>query len=259
MKLLHLTDLHLPAPGDMLWGLDPYARADAFLTEMAEAHPDADLCVISGDLADNGAPGAYDWLAARLARFPVPTMLMIGNHDDREVMRARLPGLSDDGQGFVQGVRQIEDQVFLFLDTFKGGTSAGQYCAARQSWLAQQLQAADGRPVRLFMHHPPFDIGVPYMDRIKLEEAEAFADILQGHDIRNIFFGHVHRPVFVSWRGIACNALPAAAHQVPLDRARTGTSYSVEPPMYATILVEGDTTIVHLDAALDRRPAEMTW
>lgn len=128
MKLLHLTDLHLPAPGETLWGLDPYARADALLNDMAEAHPDALLCVISGDLADKGAPGAYDWLARRLAEFPIRTVPMIGNHDDRAAMKAGLPGLMDDGSGFVQGRFEAEGQVMLFLDTFKGGTSAGQYC-----------------------------------------------------------------------------------------------------------------------------------
>lgn len=109
------------------------------------------------------------------------------------------------------------------------------------------------------MHHPPFDLGIPYMDRIKLEDADAFAGIIAGHDVRHIFFGHVHRPVFVTWNGIPCNALPAAAHQVPLDRERAGTSYSHEPSMYGMILMQDTKTVVHLEAALDRRPADMDW
>lgn len=31
------------------------------------------------------------------------------------------------------------------------------------------------------MHHPPFEVGVPYMYRIKLEEAEEFRDLISGY------------------------------------------------------------------------------
>jgi 3',5'-cyclic AMP phosphodiesterase CpdA len=259
MKILHLTDLHLPEPGESLWGLDPYARLDRCLDDMAEAHADADFCLISGDLADKGAPGAYAWLAERLDAFPVEAILMIGNHDDRAVMRVQLPGLMDDGAGFVQGARQTPEGVFLFLDTFKGGTSAGQYCQERQAWLSRELDEAGEQPVFMFMHHPPFDIGIDYMDRIKLEEADAFEALVAGRNIRHLFFGHVHRPVFVTWRGIPCNALPGTNHQVPLSRERLGRSYSIEPPMYSVVLIDGDRTVVHLDAFLDREPAAMDW
>lgn len=259
MKILHLSDLHLPQPGETLWGLDPFERVDRCLEDMARLHGDAAFCVVSGDLADKGVPDSYDWLVDRLGRFAIETVLMIGNHDDRATMRARLPGLMDDGRGFVQGLRQTEAGAFLFLDTFKDGTSAGAYCPERQDWLRTQLAGSAGGPVYIFMHHPPFDIGIAYMDRIKLEDHAAFAEIIAGHDVRHIFFGHVHRPVFVTWRGIACNALPGTNHQVPLSRADLGTSYSIEPPMYGVVLIEEEQTTVHLDACLDRAPAQMDW
>lgn len=259
MKIIHLTDLHLPMPGELLWGLDPYARLESALKDISAQHADADLCVISGDLADRGVPEAYAWLAARLADFPVETILMIGNHDDRAVATQNLPTLSVDQNGFVQ--RSLDTPVgrFLFLDTFKGGTSAGEYCDARQNWLKGELDAAEGRPVWIFMHHPPFDVGIPYMDRIKLEDADAFGDIVEGSAVRHIFFGHIHRTCFVTWRGISCSSLPSIAHQVPLDRPALGTSYSIEPPMYGVITLTKDQMIVHADAWADRAPAQMDW
>ena len=256
MKIIHVSDLHLPAPDRGLWGLDTYGRLEAALQDIARWHSDAEFCVISGDLADRGGLDTYRWLANRLDEFPIETILMIGNHDDREQMRATFPQLMDDGDGFVQGFRDTAFGRFLFLDTYKGETSAGQYCAARQTWLKQRLAETSG-PVRIFMHHPPFDIGIPYMDRIKLEDAAPFAEIVADHDVRHIFFGHVHRACFLSWRGIPCNAIPAINHQVPLVRESTGTAYSVEPPMYGVILIDPDQTTVHLDAFLDRQAADM--
>ena len=259
MKIIWITDLHLPEPEEELWGLDAYRRFESALEDIEAAHGDADFCVISGDLADKGSEAAYDWLSNRLSRFALDTVLMIGNHDARESMRKALPGLMDDGTGFVQGVRDTASGRCLFLDTFKGDTSAGQYCVDRQAWLKARLDEGRDRPTYLFMHHPPFDVGIDYMDRIKLEEHEAFARILDGHNIKHLFFGHVHRACQVVWQGIPCASLPGTNHQVPLSRARLGTSYSAEPPMYGVILIEEGRTIVHMDAWMDRRPAKMEW
>ena len=38
MKLIHITDLHLMPPGGTLWGLDPFARLDAALNDIAAHH-----------------------------------------------------------------------------------------------------------------------------------------------------------------------------------------------------------------------------
>jgi 3',5'-cyclic AMP phosphodiesterase CpdA len=258
MKIIHLTDLHLAAPDQRVWGLDSCERAGRVLGDIARLHADADFCVISGDLANDGDRRAYAWLAGRLARFPLRTFLMVGNHDDRAAMRAELAevmdAVMDDGQGFVQGVHATPRGVFLFLDTLNAPTvTSGQYCAARQGWLRARLANAAGRPVWVFMHHPPFDIGIARMDRIKLEEADAFAAIVAGHDIRHIFFGHVHRPVFVTWRGIPCSALPGTCHQIPLVEAAAGP-FTVEPPMYGVVSIGDAGIVVNMDAPLDRHP-----
>jgi 3',5'-cyclic AMP phosphodiesterase CpdA len=107
------------------------------------------------------------------------------------------------------------------------------------------------------MHHPPFDIGHPLMDLIKLDDAEGFAALLKGHSIRHIFFGHAHRTISGQWRGIPFSALPSLNHQLPLVGGSVPTVYSDEPPMYAVVLLEDDRTIVHSDAFLDRKKALM--
>ena len=253
MKIIHLTDLHLSAPKERVWGLDACHRAGRVLDDIACWHGDAAFCVISGDLANDCDPRAYRWLAGRLAEFPLRTFLMVGNHDERAALRAEMSGIMDDGRGFVQGAHPTPEGVFLFLDTLKDPTvTSGQYCAARQGWLRARLAEAAGRPVYVFMHHPPFDVGIKRMDRIRLEEAEAFAEIVAGHDIRHIFFGHVHRPIYVSWRGVPCTALPGTSHQIPLSEAAAGP-FTVEPPMYAVVLIRGDNVVVHMDAPLDRQ------
>ena len=88
MKLIHLTDLHLGPVGEELWGLDPYARADAMLSDIADRHADAALCVITGDLADKGDPCAYAWLRDRLAAFPLEGHAVLTSPESIENLRA---------------------------------------------------------------------------------------------------------------------------------------------------------------------------
>jgi 3',5'-cyclic AMP phosphodiesterase CpdA len=256
MKLIHLTDLHLMPPGQMLWGLDPSARLDAALDDIARHHADAGLCAITGDLTEKGDAAAYALLKQRLARFPLPTRLMLGNHDDRAAYLSVFGGA--DPSGHVQHAEEREGAHLLFLDTLKGPpSSAGLYDAPRRAWLAAELAKARGRPVYLFMHHPPFDIGHALMDLIKLEDAADFAALLKGHDIRHIFFGHAHRTISGMWNGIGFSALPSLNHQLPLVGGSVPTVYSDEPPMYAVVTIEAGMTLVHADAFLDRRPARM--
>lgn len=240
----------------MLWGLDPHARLDAALTDIARHHGDAAFCVLTGDLTERGEPAAYEALRQRLAAFPLPAHLLIGNHDDRSAYLSVFGGA--DRSGHAQHALSLNGRTFLFLDTLKGPpSSAGLYDAPRRAWLAAELEKARGTPVYLFMHHPPFAIGHPLMDLIKLEEPEAFAALLNGHDVRHIFFGHAHRPISGQWRGISFSALPSLNHQLPLVGGSVPTIYSDEPPMYAAVLLEDDRIVVHSDCFLDRRAARM--
>ncbi len=257
-KLIHVTDLHLTAPGEKLFGLNPHERFERCLADIEKWHGDAQFCIISGDLADAGQPEAYDWLRECLQDFPLTTHLMIGNHDYRDTFKDRFPDAPVDQHGFVQHAFDADAGRFVLLDTYKGGTSAGQFCERRQGWLRSVLDDAKDSPVWLFMHHPPFDISIAYMDRIKLEDHAAFAALIAEYDnIRHIFCGHVHRPSYVNWRGIPCTSLPSINHQVPLNREAVGKAYSYEPPMYATVLIEHDQVTIHLDAYDDRQAAIM--
>ena len=108
------------------------------------------------------------------------------------------------------------------------------------------------------MHHPPFDIRIPSLDQIRLEDEDLLAAAVADHaNLRHIFFGHVHRPVSGSWRGVPFSALRSTVHQVPLDlETVTPVPYNFEPPCYAVIYLEPDQVVVHLHDYLDDSRAE---
>jgi len=261
MKFIHISDIHLVPEGSVLNGGIPSDRFEACLQDIERHHKDAEFCVISGDLTEFAEPEAYAYLARRLARFPLPVFLMIGNHDTRETFLRAFPGHPVDEAGFIQYRHQTEAGVFLFLDTTRDGIDVheGQLCALRLNWLRAQLEAAGDKPVYVFMHHPPFDLGIPYVDEIKLVEADAFAEVAgRALNLRHVFYGHVHRMTYVNWHGIPFTSLPSLNHQIPLVAASVEGEFCDEPPAYAVITLAPEQMTVHFNTFLQRNPLHQT-
>ena len=109
------------------------------------------------------------------------------------------------------------------------------------------------------MHHPPFDIGIPYMNKIRLFGAEQFLSTLShGENIRHIFYGHVHRITFVKWHGYTFSSLTSLNHQSPLVAESVEGEFCDEPPAYGVVLVNGEQLTVHFNNYLDRMPLHQT-
>lgn len=256
LKLLQMTDCHILPPGETIFESDPAARLAAAIEDINRNHRDAALCVLTGDLTHHGDAAAYAVLAELLSALRVPWHLVPGNHDDREAMKAAFPDLAQDRNGFLQSVRPTASGLLLFLDTVQPGIHSGVYCRQRLDWLSEILIAAGSSPVYLFMHHPPMRIAMPRLDQYRLTDHAELGRVLARHpNIRHIFCGHVHRPVSGSWQGIPFSALPGTNHQNLLDfRDGRENIASLEPPAYAVIFCEADTTAVHLNSFLDDSP-----
>ena len=254
MKFMHLTDTHLVKRGAQLYGLDPQARLRAAIDSINAEHADAAFTVITGDLAHWGEPAAYEVLMEELSRLRMPLHLLIGNHDDRPAFRKTFCGTPVDSNGFVQFAFTYGQWRFVGLDTHEPGVSWGVFCEQRAAWLAAEL-AAHELPVYLFMHHPPFSVGMTSMDRISMREPALLRAAIEPHRqrIRHLFFGHLHRPVAGSWLGIPVSTQRASSHQVALDLgAGPVIPGSHEPPQYGVVLAGEEETIVHMHDFMDR-------
>ncbi len=194
MKFVHITDIHLGKEGEHLNGGVPSERLDACLKDITRWHPDTSFAVISGDLSEFAEESSYRFLKSRLESLPFPCFLMIGNHDERATFLSVFENHPQDQHGFIQHRHETDEKVFLFLDTTKDGANVheGQLCTNRLEWLKVQLIDAGDKPTYLFIHHPPFDIGIPWIDEIKLVEFEDFSRTLShGRNIKHVGSGHI--------------------------------------------------------------------
>ena len=213
-KLIWISDLHFTATGDVL-GHDPRIRLQAAIDHINNHHADAVYCVISGDLVNRGTKEGYAALAEQLANLSVPILPMVGNHDDRRLLRdhfALPPGAMAD---FVQYAVPFRDGTALCLDTQETGEDFGTFCDRRLEWLQARLTKLAG-PIYIFMHHPPMPLGLPMQDQDRLKDAGPFLDLVAGAGaVKHLFIGHVHRPITGAIRGIPYATMRSVLYQAP--------------------------------------------
>jgi 3',5'-cyclic AMP phosphodiesterase CpdA len=186
VKIYIISDIHLVAPGATSKGMDSAQRLQWAFYDLATNHADAALCVLLGDLADHAEADAYRSLRSMIASVRTPVITLLGNHDDRATYLAETPEAETDADGFVQAVRDTPMGRLIFLDTAETGYVTGHLCAKRQAWLSARLDEAAGRPIYLFMHHPPFDIGAK-VDQLKFKDGETLAAMIARHgQVRHI-------------------------------------------------------------------------
>lgn len=259
MLLAQISDLHIKRPGALA-----YRRVDtgAYLARCVAAlnalDPRPEAVIITGDLVDQGDPEQYEHLKALLAPLEIPYFMLVGNHDERAALRAAFPDRAELASGgeFVQYAVDVGALRIIALDSLVPGESAGNLCDARLAWLAAQLDAAQGRPAVVALHHPPFACGIGHMDELRLDPiaaAKLAALIARYPNVERVICGHVHRSMFVRFGGTIACAVPSPAHQVALDlREDAPSAFVMEPPAYALHRYDPATGIITHHAYVDK-------
>ncbi len=246
-KIIWMSDPHFQEKGT-IDGLDPRARLDAALTYLNANYADADFAVLSGDLVGDDAEDDYAGIARYLAKSKIPIYPLVGNNDDRAGCRQHLALPANTMPDFVQYTVDTPDETFICLDTHLIGSHAGQFCEARQAWLDAALRRSPRKPTYIFMHHPPFALGLPPQDEIMLQDAEAFLDLISEHtNVKHLFMGHVHRPTAGQIRGIPFATIGALSFQAPAPRPAWDWASCVLPqeaPQLGVLQIEKDDVVL---------------
>ena len=247
-KIVWMTDLHYVRNGEVA-GVDVRKRLTDAVDYVNAWYSDAAFCVISGDMVQEETPATYRALQAQLKDLRLTYLPMVGNKDDREMMKAALDVPDDCLGGFVQYSVQIDQGVILCLDTQKVGSAAGELCQARMSWIKTALEAAGERPVYIFMHHPPMALDLPAQDEICLEQGAAFLDMIAAYpNVRHLFIGHVHRAVSGVVRGIPYATMKAVSFHAPAPRpdwSWDGFTHADEPANLGVITLRQSGVNLH--------------
>lgn len=196
--------------------------------------------VVTGDIADTGAPAEYADAAAQFARIDAPLVVLPGNKDDRAALRAAF-GLPGDADDRVQSSVVLGGLRVVACDTQIPGELPGDLDTA---WLAEELATDLVTPTIVAMHHPPYRIGVAAIDEIGLpatQRATLDALLTEAPNVLRVIAGHVHRASFGSIGGVPACTSSSVSFQLALDLAGGAMGLAPDPAAFAIhVLVDGD-------------------
>ena len=247
MKFIHITDPHL-TKSNQLFNIKVTNQLAIAVDHITKNHSDAELCVITGDLTHWSEPEAYADLQSTLQRLPMPWHILIGNLDNRQLIKKIFPNIPVDENGFLQYIIPTSAGYFIVLDTIDEGFHHGIICEKRLAWLQRNLKEINNKNnVYLFMHHAPMSTEISGLDHILLKNADRFFQIIKTfRSIKHIFFGHLHRSFHGNWHNISFSTVKGTAHQVAADFAKDAPlSGSRELPAYAVVFLRKDGVFIH--------------
>lgn len=194
LKFIVISDIHIVPQNELCNGIDTFERFDLAIDSINSDHPDADFCILAGDLADKGQIESYLRFNEVRSKLKIPLYITIGNHDNRDNFKQVFNDEYSDENGFIQNVINIKNQKIIILDTSDANlVGEGKLCKKRLVWLEKKIKQDTEIPTIIIMHHHVSKIQSPYIDFIALENPKDFYKILKLHsNIRHIIAGHVH-------------------------------------------------------------------
>lgn len=213
LRLLQITDTHFCSrPGDILeTGVDTDRSLRRILDTLHyHEHGTTDV-IVTGDLAQDPVPVAYDRLRQALNGYPFNFHCLPGNHDDAETLLEVLPG----GNVACPKVLVRNDWVLLLLDSSVPNEPWGRLAETELALVDETLSRHPAPHALLFLHHHPVPVGSPWIDRIALRNADALFATLDRHatKVRGVVFGHVHQAFEAERDAIRLISAPATCIQ----------------------------------------------
>lgn len=268
MKLNVVGDPHIGIEPNESQGVDTAVHLTQLVEHINAHHADAAYCLFIGDLTNEGELEAYKRFKKLIEPLRVPPLLMIGNHDNRENFQTIFPLTYRDENNFVQFMLDLgSDYRLIALDSLNAPPyirperAIGSLCPKRLAFLKGSLKTAGERAVIIAMHHHPFRIGLPGMDAIRLENENAFMELIDRFpNVKMLLMGHNHRTISGVVYGLPFSCFKSLDVQTPLDFEALDPSGGIaEPPSYGVLLLsEGSILVHHEDFTAGVKP-ESDW
>ncbi|MGW2254143.1 metallophosphoesterase [Kitasatospora sp. NPDC001660] len=244
LTIAHLSDIHLGQDHRRDRGERARRRAEQVMAYLDALPGSLDAVLVTGDLADHGLPAEYEQVAKVLeSRHPV--LLCPGNHDSRAPYREVLLG-GEPGEGPVDGpinrLHQLPGADVLMLDSSIPGQHDGLLDEGTLAWLDAELAAGRTElPALVAFHHPPAELYIPAVDRIRQFGEAGLADVLRRHPrVAALLCGHSHTPAATTFAGLPLLVAPGVVSTTTLAcEGGPGISFT-HPPMLAFHVLDGD-------------------
>ncbi|MBW4665043.1 MAG: 3',5'-cyclic-AMP phosphodiesterase [Chroococcus sp. CMT-3BRIN-NPC107] len=211
LLVAQITDTHLFAEVESeVLGVQTYSSLQAVVERVRNLHPQPDILLLTGDLAQDESSQSYDRLHSLIAPLNIPTYWLPGNHDNLQVMEQVLKeSLIDAKKSFQAG-----GWNFLLLSSLIPGCVHGEISQQSLEWLELQLQQNPNFSTLIAIHHPPCLINSEWMDNINLRNYEQFLEVSDRYpQVKLVIFGHIHQEFAMARHGVDYLGCPSTCVQ----------------------------------------------
>lgn len=190
-QILQITDLHILADsGQTMSGVDTEKTFRQVLNGAMVKHPNIDLILITGDLAQNPCPSSYQRIAKELEKHQIRTLCLPGNHDDVSLMENIFnTDLINCNKHFRSQYWQV-----ICLNSKKTGSQSGFLEKEELDYLSLILKKNAELYTVIAVHHHPVSCNSLWVDKMIIENSdELFRRIHQHPQVKVINCGHIHQ------------------------------------------------------------------
>lgn len=214
MLLAHISDLHIGQNYRDDGGERALRRARQVVEYLNGLPREVDGVLVTGDIADHGAPEEYRQARELLATLRYPVFTCPGNHDERVAYEQHLLGEQDGAGEAVNQVHELAGFTIAMCDSSIPGQDPGLLDDATLVWLEKVLTETDN-PALVCFHHPPVRLHQPYIDRILLQNDERLAEVLTDNVVA-VLCGHAHMAATTTFAGRPLVVAPGVVSTVVL-------------------------------------------
>lgn len=214
-------------------------RAERVMRHLAALPGRLDAILVTGDIADHALVEEYE-VARELLRTDVPLIVCPGNHDARAEFEKFL--------GPVNQVLRLDTVTLALADSSIAGRPDGYLADETLAWLDEVLAERPDVPAFVGMHHPPVELGIPYVDEIRLGAPDRLGKLLERHpQVVAVLAGHAHTGAVSSFAGRPLVVAPGVV-STALTTTECADYFPVTydlPPAFALHRFDGGSLVTH--------------
>lgn len=237
VRLTQITDLHLGRDSDsMLGGVRTLESFQSVLQAVEHQGRGEDLLLLTGDLASDCEPQAYQLLNHTLREHNKQAIWLPGNHDDFDVMAANLVDYPP-----VQ-IHEMGSWAVLTLDSSQPHKPGGHIADDQLAEVEQGLHRLADKFVLLAMHHSPVNVGCAWLDLQQIDNQQQLHQLLLAHgNVKAVITGHVHQQFEGLWGELPIYSAPSSC--VQFKQHSHDFALSDQPPGYRWLDLHPEGTV----------------
>ncbi len=168
-----MTDLHLGPTADyQCRGFNTLDSFKAVLAAFESNSNGEEILVLTGDLASDSQPGAYQQLNEILAQKNKQAIWLPGNHDHLSLMQENLSDYP------YLPVYEHEHWAVLMIDSSAPGQAGGKISNQQLTQLEEQLEQLKDKYLLVAMHHSPVSLNSQWLDEHRISNHQKLHSLL---------------------------------------------------------------------------------